>query len=89
MLSPMSAPDDHRRDQREVLADAVDGRRGDEHDRVAGHDQADQHRGLEHDAEAREERARDRIDGLHRVEDPVEELVHDSSVSTRPRGASD
>ena len=68
-------------------ADAVDGGRRDEHDRVAGHDQADEHRGLEHDAEAR--RAACAATGstrLHRVEDPVEELVHASSVSTRPGG---
>ena len=84
MLSPMSAPEITATIEREVLADAVDGGRRDEHDRVARHHEADQHRGLEHDAEPREEGARDRIHGLHRVEDPVEELVHGSSVSTAP-----
>ena len=84
MLSPMSAPIDDGDAEEDPLQRARDGGRGDDHDRVARHEQADEHARLEHDRESREQRPHDRIDALHGVEQPRQELVHAPSLGPRP-----
>ena len=80
MLSPMSAPTTTAMPSSDALEGRRDRRAGDDHDGVAGHDEPDQHARLEHDREAREKGPEHRVDALHGVEQPGEELVHATSL---------
>ena len=76
--------DDDDHDEDGALGERSDGGRGDDDDGVAGDHETDEHTCLEHDRDARQDRPHHRIDALHGIQEPCQQLVHGSSLRGSP-----